>query len=87
MWALQAGKNLRLDSDQFGHADPSTTLRHYAYATRKDVEDLSFLNLGDGIGRHKTAPLDDSTDLGPRNYLFQLVRREGFEPPTLRFEA
>lgn len=86
-WALQAGKNIRWVADQLGHSDPSTTLKHSAHAMREDDEDLSFLRLGDGIGRHNTAPPLDLTDLESPNWLNSLARREGFEPPTLRFEA
>ena len=88
-WALQAGKNPKWVSDQLGHADPTTTLRHYAHAMPEDDEDLSFLELG-GTRRHETAPNpnepeprnganDETTWIGREN----LERETGFEPATL----
>ena len=32
----------RLRQPQIGHADPATTLNHYAHAMKEDDEDLSF---------------------------------------------
>lgn len=85
-WALQAGKNIRWVAEQLGHSDPSTTLKHYAHAMQEDDEDLSFLVLEDGSGRHNTAPGAELTDLDSAKWLDSMARREGFEPPTLRFE-
>ncbi len=83
--ALQAGKSVRWVADQLGHADPSLTLRVYAHALREDEIDLSFADFG-GLGRPYTA-LDESDEIANSpNYLNSLARREGFEPPTLRFE-
>ena len=54
-WALQAGKNIKWVADQLGHADPSTTLKHYAHAMPEDDTDLSFLDL-DVTKRHQASP-------------------------------
>ena len=84
--ALDAGKNLRWLSDQIGHADPALTLRVYAHALREEESDLSFADF-DGAGRPNTAQSDENEFGDPSNYANSMARREGFEPPTLRFEA
>ena len=85
-FALHAGKNIRWVSDQLGHADPAFTLRVYAHALREEETDLSFAEFG-GLGRPKTAQSEKSDFEESPNPLIPLARREGFEPPTLRFEA
>ena len=59
--------------------------------------DLSFADFTEPIQPHRavigvpkrpyTAPLDENEFGESRNYAERLARREGFEPPTLRFEA
>ena len=73
-------------ADQVGHADPAFTLRTYAHALREEEIDLSFADF-DGVGRPKTAQLEENENREASNYAERLARREGFEPPTLRFEA
>jgi integrase len=85
-WALEAGKSVRWVADVLGHADPSLTLRVYAHAMREAESDLSFADLG-GTRRPYTAPAPDDGASDSRNVANSLARREGFEPPTLRFEA
>ncbi len=65
-------------------ADPALTLRVYAHAMRNDDVDLSFAEFG--TKRPYTAPRTDEEFEEVRNHLKRLARREGFEPPTLRFE-
>ena len=84
-FALHAGKNIRWVSDQLGHADPAFTLRVYAHALREEETDLSFADFG-GPGRPKTAQFEESEFGDPSKSLNSMARREGFEPPTLRFE-
>ena len=84
--ALDAGKNLRWLSDQIGHADPALTLRVYAHALREEESDLSFADF-DGAGRPNTAQFAENEFGESSNFLKTLARREGLEPPTLRFEA
>jgi hypothetical protein len=71
-WALQAGKNIKWVADQLGHADPSTTLKHYAHAMPEDDTDLSFLDLN-VTKRHQRLRGFSVSGL--------MARREGFEPP------
>ena len=52
----------------------------------EDETDLSFAEL-DGDKRRYTATDDIAAIAESRNYAETLARREGFEPPTLRFEA
>ena len=85
-FALQAGKSIRWVADQLGHADPALTLRVYAHAMLEEEIDLSFAEFG-GPGRPYTAPIDEDEISESANYLNSMARREGFEPPTLRFEA
>ena len=84
--ALRAGKSLRWVADQLGHADPAFTLRVYAHAMRDEESDLSFAEFG-GSKRLYPAPSRSGDDQESPNPLIQMARREGFEPPTLRFEA
>ena len=84
--ALQAGKSVRWVADQLGHADPALTLRVYAHAMREDETDLSFADFG-GPGRPYTALLAEREEMEGRKRAESLARREGLEPPTLRFEA
>ena len=84
-FALHAGKNIRWVSDQLGYADPIFTLRVYALALREEETDLSFADFG-GPGRPKTAQFEEFEFGDPPNYAKSMARREGFEPPTLRFE-
>ncbi len=85
-FALQAGKSVRWVADQLGHADPALTLRVYAHAMREEETDLSFAEFG-GSERLYPAPKDSGGDGESPNYANSLARREGLEPPTLRFEA
>ena len=85
-FALQAGKSIRWVADQLGHADPALTLRVYAHAMLEEEIDLSFAEFG-SPRRPYTAPTDEDEIPESRNYLKSMARREGFEPPTLRFEA
>ena len=95
--AIAAGKNIRWISDQIGHADPAFTLRTYAHLMPEEETDLSFAEFGVepaenrmAIGARKrpyTAPASGADFLESDNPLIPMARREGFEPPTLRFEA
>jgi len=91
--ALQAGKSVRWVADQLGHADPSLTMRVYAHALPSEAGDLAFVDFGateafpggserlyPALGRYR-----ENSEL--RNSAESLARREGFEPPTLRFEG
>ena len=59
--------------------------------------DLSFADFTEQIQPHGavigvpkrpyTAPLDEKENQESRKYAELVARREGFEPPTLRFEA
>ncbi len=84
--ALRAGKSIRWVADLLGHADPALTLRVYAHAMPEDDTDLSFAEFGDGTGRHYTAPALGDGIPEIANYPESMARREGLEPPTLRFE-
>ncbi len=84
-FAVQAGRNIRWVADQLGHADPALTLRVYAHAMRNEETDLSFAEFGDPK-RPYTAPRNETELEEVANYLKSVARREGFEPPTLRFE-
>jgi integrase len=87
-WALQAGKSVKWVADVLGHADPTLTLRVYAHAMPDDETDLSFASLDyDGDRRRYTATDEYGLTEKARNYAEYMVRREGVEPPTLRFEA
>ncbi len=84
--ALGAGKSVRWVADQLGHSDPALTLRVYAHAMREEEDDLSFADFG-GSERLYPAPDQKSVSAESPNSLERLARREGLEPPTLRFEA
>ncbi len=84
-FAVQAGRNIRWVADQLGHADPALTLRVYAHAMRNEETDLSFAEFGDPK-RPYTAPTFEDEFSEDANYAESMARREGFEPPTLRFE-
>jgi hypothetical protein len=62
-------------------------LRVYAHAIREEEADVSFADFGDGPGRPYTAPTLDDEVVTSRKYAESMARREGLEPPTLRFEA
>ena len=53
---------------------------------RDEESDLSFAEFG-GPKRLYPAPGLESNDTEAPNYLDSMARREGLEPPTLRFEA
>ncbi len=73
-------------ADQLGHADPAFTLRVYAHAMRDEESDLSFAEFGGSKRLYPALEISgDNSDSS--NPLKRLARREGFEPPTLRFEA
>ncbi|NRA08636.1 MAG: tyrosine-type recombinase/integrase, partial [Myxococcales bacterium] len=91
--ALASGKSVRWVASQLGHASPELTLRVYAHALREEEADLSFLDFG-GTKRHPRGTKDRSTNparsaprSNPRRAMGNVARREGLEPPTLRFEA
>ncbi len=91
--ALASGKSVRWVAAQLGHTSPELTLRVYAHAMREEEQDLSFLDF-DGTRRHPRgtkAKADPTKRRAPRatsrRGMGNLARREGFEPPTLRFEA
>jgi hypothetical protein len=69
-----------------GHADPALTLRIYAHAMREEETDLSFAEFG-GSKRLYPAPTPGRDISETGNYANSMARREGLEPPTLRFEA
>ncbi len=80
-------------ASQLGHSDPALTLRVYAHALREEETDLSFLDF-DGTKRHprgteRRGIANTRTPLRvtPRKGTGTMARREGLEPPTLRFEA
>jgi hypothetical protein len=64
---------------------------------REEEDDLSFADFAgpiaegavmkDGSGRLYLAPASEEVGEAVPNYAESMVRREGFEPPTLRFEA
>ena len=54
---------------------------------REEESDLSFAEFGSGSKRFYPAPGSESTTDESPNYLDSMARREGLEPPTLRFEA
>ncbi len=83
--ALQAGKSIRWVADVLGHSDPALTLRIYAHAMRGQEEDLSFAEYG--AGRLSASPAVEERNRELAKDAESLARREGLEPPTLRFEA
>ena len=91
--ALASGKSIRWVAAQLGHSNPELTLRVYAHAMPEEDVDLSFLDFG-GTKRHPRGTKDRSTNparsaprSNPRRAMGNVARREGLEPPTLRFEA
>jgi hypothetical protein len=68
------------------HSDPAFTLRVYAHAMKDEEADVSFADFG-SPKRPYTAPADEGEVRDASNYAKQMARREGLEPPTLRFEA
>ena len=52
---------------------------------REEETDLSFAEFN-GSKRHYPAPTPERDILETGNYAKTMARREGFEPPTLRFE-
>ncbi len=95
--ALESGKNIRWVSDQLGHSDPAFTLRTYTHVLQQAETDLSFVDFSTfagGTRRHPdgTQRLTSRTARKPapatmRRVRGTMARREGFEPPTLRFEV
>jgi len=100
--ALEAGCSVRWVAEHLGHSDPALTLRVYAHALRSTEADLTFVDFGSTVSsddrgglvatesvssRLQTALAGDENSRGARNLLESLARREGFEPPTLRFEG
>ena len=87
--ALHAGKSIRWVADQLGHAKPELTLRVYCHAMRREEEDLSFADFGDGTGRPYTDPRaeDASKEAGPealsnRDQREIVEHETGLEPAT-----
>ena len=64
----------------------SRLARVYAHAMHEEETDLSFAEFG-GSERLYPAPKGTDGDEESRNPLIPMARREGLEPPTLRFEA
>ena len=62
------------------------TLRVYAHAMREEENDLSFAELSGGAKRLYPAPAPQEGIGRSPKCAESMVRREGFEPPTLRFE-
>ncbi len=91
--ARAAGKSVRWVATQLGHSSPMITLQTYAHAMREEEVDLGFANFSgsaasiDGAKRLYPAPSVETETDEASNPLNQLARREGVEPPTLRFEA
>ena len=77
---------MRWVADPLGHADPAFTLRVYAHAMRDEESDLSFAEFG-GSKRLYPALGNYGDEEESSNPLIPMARREGLEPPTLRFEA
>jgi hypothetical protein len=91
--ALASGKSIRWVASQLGHGSPEFTLRVYAHALREEEADLSFLDFG-GTKRHprgtkevRAVAANRARLATPRRSRGNMARREGLEPPTLRFEA
>jgi len=95
--ALESGKNIRWVSDQLGHADPAFTLRTYTHVLKQSETDLSFVEFSTfsgGTKRHPRGTEPRRAQLAraapratTRRSMGNVARREGLEPPTLRFEA
>ncbi|MCR9095055.1 MAG: site-specific integrase [bacterium] len=84
--ALDAGKSVKWVAQVLGHSDPALTLRVYAHVVKGDESDMNFADLGGARRRYTARPEIDGVGESP-NPLISMARREGFEPPTLRFEA
>jgi integrase len=84
--SLEAGKSVRWVAAQLGHSDPALTIRVYAHSLPSEEADLSHLDFGGADRRYPSLGLDEE-NAGACNLAELLARREGFEPPTLRFEA
>ena len=54
---------------------------------REAEHDLAFAECGNGSKRLYPAPALEPGERDPSNYADSMARREGFDPPTLRFEA
>ena len=54
---------------------------------REAEHDLSFAEFGNGSKRRYPAPALEPGERDPSKDADSMARREGFEPPTLRFEA
>jgi integrase len=61
--ALQAGKSIRWVADQLARADPASTLRFYAHATREKEADLSFADFA--VRGAPNGPIRPVTKTGP----------------------
>ena len=91
--ALASGKSVRWVAGQLGHSTAELTLRVYAHALREEETDLSFLDFGGtrrhprGTKRRSAQPARTPRGATMRRVRERLARREGLEPPTLRFEA
>ncbi len=95
--ALESGKNIRWVSDQLGHSDPAFTLRTYTHVLHQAETDLSFVDFStfagstrrhpDGTQRLTSRTARKAPPATMRRVRGTLARREGFEPPTLRFEV
>ena len=91
--ALASGKSVRWVAGQLGHSTAELTLRVYAHALREEETDLSFLDFGGtrrhprGTKRRSAQPARTPRGATMRRVRERLARREGLEPPPLRFEA
>jgi hypothetical protein len=91
--ALASGKSVRWVAGQLDHSTAELTLRVYAHALREEETDLFFLDFGGtkrhprGTDRRAAQPARTARDATMRRAKGRMARREGFEPPTLRFEA
>ena len=69
----------------------ATYTSHFFTTAHTQSSDIPALYLGEKFGtdakrRHTALEIESEIDESP-NYLDSMARREGFEPPTLRFEA
>jgi hypothetical protein len=88
--ALEASRSIRFVAEQLVHANPELTLRQYAHALPLESGDLNFADFEtkkSGSKRLDPAPTLESDEQESPKYLNSMARREGLEPPTLRFEA
>ena len=77
-----AGRSIRWDAEQLGHANPELTLRVYAHALPVDEADLAFADFGGSMGRTQAAS-EEVSDETARHTFGNLERETGFEPATL----